>query len=404
MAEDKKDLLTQVSQELDKHRDALGKKYDEAIKEIKNSGDISAEAKKQLDLAMIEQTKLINQVKEMKAQLDEVEQKSVRNGGQAADAPRSIGEQVIANEGLKPFAAAKGSGQRISIPVKNTTTSTGFKPTTAPSILQPDMQPLLQRLRQRLFVRDLLSQGRTTSPVIAWVQQTGFTNAARVVSEGTAKPYSDIAFTTKFTPVTTLAHMFKASKQILDDFAQLQSLIDLELRYGLKYIEEQELLFGDGSGIHLHGIVPVATAYHHEFTVPLQNSIDDIRLAVLQSQLARIPASGIVLHYTDWARIELLKDTLGRYLFGNPQSDLTPSLWGLPVAPTEITAMLGKFLTGPFQGGAQIFDREDSNVVISTENSDDFEKNLISIRCEERLALAVYRPEGFIYGAMTVTT
>jgi hypothetical protein len=40
--------------------------------------------------------------------------------------------------------------------------------------------------------------------------------------------------------------------------------------------------------------------------------------------------------------------------------------------------------------------------VISTENADDFEKNMISIRCEERLALAVKRPEAFIYGSFTV--
>jgi len=39
--------------------------------------------------------------------------------------------------------------------------------------------------------------------------------------------------------------------------------------------------------------------------------------------------------------------------------------------------------------------------VISTENADDFEKNMISIRCEERLALAVKRPEAFIYGSFT---
>lgn len=404
MADDTKELLTQVSQQLDKHRDELGKKYDAAIAEIKNSGDISAEAKKQLDLSIIEHNKLVNQVKELKAQLDEVEQKSVRGGGGGAEPILSIGEQLVRNEGLKPFATNVQGGRRISIPVKNTTTSTGLVPTTAPKVVQPDQAPMVPLLHRRLFVRDLLTPGRTTSPAIFWVQQTGFTIAARVVSEGTAKPYSDIAFTTKITPVATIAHMFKASKQVLDDFVQLQSLVDSEMRYGLKFAEEQEFLFGDGTGIHLLGIVPQATAYHHEFTVPLMNSIDDIRLAVLQSQLARIPASGIVLHYTDWARIELLKDTLGRYLFGNPQQALTPRLWGLPVVETEITAMLGKFLTGPFQGGAQIFDREDMNVVISTENSDDFEKNLISVRCEERAALAVYRPEGFIYGAMTVTT
>ncbi|WP_367672854.1 phage major capsid family protein, partial [Serratia symbiotica] len=39
---------------------------------------------------------------------------------------------------------------------------------------------------------------------------------------------------------------------------------------------------------------------------------------------------------------------------------------------------------------------------ISTENADDFEKNMISIRCEERVALAVKRPEAFVTGAFTV--
>ncbi|WP_218662219.1 phage major capsid protein, partial [Enterobacter cloacae] len=68
---------------------------------------------------------------------------------------------------------------------------------------------------------------------------------------------------------------------------------------------------------------------------------------------------------------------------------------------TEAAAFQGKFLTGAFNAGAQIFDREDANVVISTENADDFEKNMISIRCEERLALAVKRPEAFVYGSFS---
>lgn len=273
----------------------------------------------------------------------------------------------------------------------------------ADGVVEPQRLPGIDALpKQRLFIRDLIAPGRTSAPAIFWVQQTGFTNAAKVVPEGTAKPYSDIEFATQITPVTTIAHMFKASKQILDDFAQLQSTVDAEMRYGLKYVEEQEILFGDGTGAHLKGIVPQASAFAAEFTVDQQNGIDDLRLAMLQAQLARFPASGHVLHFIDWAKIELTKDTLGRYILANPSSLTGPTLWGLPVVATETAAFQGKFLTGAFNAAAQLFDREDANVVISTENADDFEKNMISIRCEERLALAVKRPEAFIYGSFTV--
>ena len=47
--------------------------------------------------------------------------------------------------------------------------------------------------------------------------------------------------------------------------------------------------------------------------------------------------------------------------------------------------------------GAQVFDRWDARVETGYVN-DDFTKNLVTILAEERLALAVYRPEAFIYG------
>ena len=58
----------------------------------------------------------------------------------------------------------------------------------------------------------------------------------------------------------------------------------------------------------------------------------------------------------------------------------------------------GEFLTGAFSFAAQIFDRMDIEVLLSTENDKDFETNQISIRAEERLAFAVYRPEAFVTG------
>ena len=61
----------------------------------------------------------------------------------------------------------------------------------------------------------------------------------------------------------------------------------------------------------------------------------------------------------------------------------------------------GKFLTGAFSFAAQVFDRMDIEVLLSSENVDDFEKNMVSIRAEERLGLAVYRPEAFVKGDLT---
>jgi HK97 family phage major capsid protein len=61
---------------------------------------------------------------------------------------------------------------------------------------------------------------------------------------------------------------------------------------------------------------------------------------------------------------------------------------------------VGKFLTGAFKLGAQIFDQWTSRIEVGFQN-DDFVRNKVTILGEERLALAVYRPEGFIYGNVT---
>lgn len=396
------ELLKQVTASLDKASSEFSKKAEDALKEAKNAGSLSTETKAAVDKLATEFNSLNMAREKLQAQLGEVEQTlaSLPTRTSQAERVKSAGEEVAAYEPLKAFAQSMEGGRRISVPVPRA----ALLSTDVPAgVVEPMRLPGIDsKPKQRLFIRDLIAPGRTTSPAIFWVQMTGFTNAARVVAEGTAKPYSDIQFATKVTPVATIAHMFKASKQILDDFTQLQSTVDAEMRFGLKYAEEQEILFGDGTGVHLHGIVPQASAFSPAFQVENQTGIDDLRLAMLQAQLARIPATGHVLHFIDWAKIELTKDTLGRYILANPLGLAGPVLWGLPVVATEVPAFQGKFLTGSFQYGAQLFDREDANVVISTENADDFEKNMISIRCEERAALAVKRPEAFIYGTFTV--
>ncbi|HHQ6553284.1 TPA: phage major capsid protein [Serratia fonticola] len=396
---DVNDILKKVTASIEEATGKFNAKAEDALKEAKKAGELSAKTKDTVDKMALEFNALTAAEKTLKAALGELEQHVANMPlANALKVTETLGQVVISSEALKTFAASVEGGRRLNIPVNAALLSTDV----AEGVVEPMRLPGIDvPPKQRLFIRDLIAPGRTTSPAIFWVQQTGFTNAAKVIPEGTPKPYSDIEFATKITPVTTIAHMFKASKQIMDDFAQLQSTIDTEMRFGLKYVEEQEILFGDGTGVHLHGIVPQAEDFNPAFQVAQQNGIDELRLAMLQAQLARFPASGHVLHFTDWAKIELTKDTLGRYILGNPSALAGPTLWGLPIVETEIAAFLGKFLTGAFNAAAQLFDREDANVVISTENTDDFEKNMISIRCEERLALAVKRPEAFIYGTFT---
>lgn len=389
------DTLKSVSNDLARVSDDLSRKAEAALTEAKNSGTLSAETKAEVDKLITAQTAGTAAVEKITARLEDLEKKGARRGG-SEERALSVGAQFIGHERMQGISSGSiQANQNLSIPVRNALLSSGV----AEGVVEPQRLPGIDVMpKRRLFVRDLIAPGRTTSPAIFWVQQTGFTNNAAVVPEGTKKPESSITFATKITPVVTIAHIFKASKQILDDFAQLQSMVDAEMEYGLKYVEEQEFLFGAGGAGNIEGIVPQASAFAPAFAPERRSKIDDLRLAVLQAQLARMPVDGFVLHSIDWAEIELTKTVDGAYVMANPAQIMGPTIWGKPVVETEEPEFEGEFLAGAFRTAAQVFDREDANVVIATTNTDDFEKNMISIRCEERTALAVKRPEAFVTG------
>lgn len=401
-------LVKELTEKFTAKSDELTKEAAKAFGELKEKGALITETKAAVDKLILEQTTAVGELNKASARMIGIEQELARRPGGAGNgtaAYKSIGGQVAADEKMKTFAADKTRG-KYRFEAKAAITSVDLPVIDGtPNVVPPMVVPgTLVQPKQRLFVRDLIPVGQTESPAVFYVRQTGFTNAARPVTEGQKKPESTITYDSKIVGVQTIAHTFKSSKQILDDFKQLRTDIDREMRYGLKYAEEQEVLLGDGEGVHLHGIVPQASAFASAFEVLHHNMIDDLRLAILQSQLARLPATGIVMHFIDWAKVELTKNDSGDYIFANPLRLAGTNLWGLPVVPTEIEEFEGNFLTGAFGGGAQIYDREVINVEIATENNDDFEKNMITGRCEERIALAVFRPEAFIFGPYTNPT
>lgn len=366
-------------------------------KEIARTGEMHAETRLKVD-------ELLSKQGELSARLQEAEQRLVNasNGGRnQAERQKSAGELVVGSDQMEGVNASFRGSRRVSVPRAAITSA----PASGGALVGADRRPeIIMPPERRLTIRDLIAPGTTDSNAIEYVRETGFTNNAAAVAEGGAKPYSDLVFELVNAPVRTLAHLFKASRQILDDSSALQSYIDARARYGLLTVEEQQLLYGNGTGANLQGLMTLAETYAAPggIVVTGEQRIDRLRLALLQAELSEFPADGIVLNPIDWAAIELTKDGEGRYIVGQPQEGTAARLWNRPVVATQAMQQ-DEFLTGAFRLGAQIFDRMDVEILISTENDKDFENNMVTIRAEERLAFAVYRPEAFVTGALTVT-
>ena len=252
-------------------------------------------------------------------------------------------------------------------------------------------------------VRDLFPTRTTTAAVIEYFRMTGFTNNAAAVAERdggafAAKPQSSFTFVGEQAPVRTLAHWEAAHRNVLADEPQLRSIIDNELLYGLRLQEDEQILNGDGIGENLTGIMETSGIQTYDWSdgVLKDNKADALRRAATLSFLAYYEPTGIVLHPNDWEDIELSKDDNGQYLVAvSVALGGEPRLWRIPVVDTPAMTE-GKALVGAFGTGAQLYDREQASIRISEQHADFFVRNAIVILAEQRLALAVKRPEAFV--------
>jgi HK97 family phage major capsid protein len=163
--------------------------------------------------------------------------------------------------------------------------------------------------------------------------------------------------------------------------------------------EDEQILNGSGTGENLTGILQTSGIQSYDKSdsgVATDNYADAIRRAATLSFLAYYEPTGVVMHPNDWERIELSKDVNGQYLVAvSVAMGGEPRLWRLPVVDTPAIAE-GTGLVGAFGSGAQLYDREQASIRISEQHSDFFVRNAIVILAEQRLAMAVKRPEAFV--------
>lgn len=335
-------------------------------------------------------------VEGVKAELADLQQKLARMtfaGGGAAPTP-TWGQEFTEAKGTEVKSLSEVNQGRVSLNVKATLT-TGA--TSGGSLDVPTRDQTVLLPKQRLTVRDLLTVLSISTGAVEYATQTRAPTAAGMVPEGGAKPESAIDWELRTTASKVIAHWVKASRQILEDLPQLRDLIDTEMRYGLAIKEEQQLLSGDGTGANLMGMIPSATAYSDPLDLTQPNEIDTVGTAILQTAMADFPANGIIMHPADWWRMRLLKDNEGKYILGDPQAVVQPSLFGLPVVVTKAMAV-DRFLVGDFTAAGTLYDRWQPRVETGYVN-DDFTRNLVTVLAEERVAFAVKQPTALTYGS-----
>lgn len=373
--------------------------------EVKKFETLTTKGNDKLTEVATDAKKATEAVAEFKASLLEVQQKLAHKPGADNEPEDSVGSLFIKSDEFKN-AVKNGQYRTGSVNVGAMHRKTAIINIVGQNQpLVPDMRVpgIIMPATRRLTIRDLLPQLRTDSNLVQFAKENVFTNSAALQfnspdsKEGVAKAESGITFTLSNAPVETIAHGIPASRQILADAQGLSGYIDSRLMYGLKLVEETQILTGDGTGGNLSGLNANATAYNR--SVSNDTMLDCLLKAMLQAALSEYSATGMVLNPIDWTQIQLLKDTQGRYLFGNPQDTNAPRIWGLPVVGTN-SQTAGQFLVGAFALAAAIWDRQDATVQIFDQHDDYPIKNMVLILCEERMAITVYRAAALIKGSL----
>jgi HK97 family phage major capsid protein len=394
------DDLRTARTELTKQQGELKDAHAEVMKSITTGVKLDKETQDNIDKAIATANDQATIVKDVAQKLEDI-QKSV-------DAQKTIpflsaGGQILKQlEGnLKESLAKLRDREQGKLVIKDVinsgSVSTGMK-------REPYIDSLVSMERQPLRLISLLTTIPVQTDSVKFGKQTLRTNAARIVAEGTPKPYSEYKWENDTAIIEVLAHLSKLSLQALADAPRLAAEVEAEMEFGLALAEEWEVINGDGSTGHLSGLIHNATAYAIPAgmdTDGVLTPVDRLRVAMLQIHLAYAVPDGHVLNPINMAEIDLQRrdpDGSGGYLYSAPDENTGVSrLWRLPTVETP-TIAVDKFLTGAFKYSAHLYRRQGSTVQISTENDKDFENNEATMRCESRLGLGVRRPYGIVYG------
>lgn len=267
---------------------------------------------------------------------------------------------------------------------------------------------IVKQITQRPTVATWLGAGAIAGTAITYFIEKVWDNEAngafKTVAENAKKPgltppdYEEVTETLK-----KIAGWVKLSMEMAEDYDFIVSEINNRLLFQLLLAEEDQLLNGDGAGTNIKGLlnregVQVATS------ASKAANFDELYKA-LQSVFTKtgLRPDGIIINPADYQDFRLAKDANGQYFaggpfqgpYGNGEVMGEPNLWGVPTIQTTAIPK-GTVLLGAGKAAATVYRKGGIRVEASNVDGEDFTHNRFTILAEERLTLAVRRPDAFV--------
>jgi HK97 family phage major capsid protein len=253
---------------------------------------------------------------------------------------------------------------------------------------------------RQFHVRSILPQGSTSSDVVRYIKESGYSDGSATKNEGATLGQSDFDMQAVSTPIEKIGAYFRISEEMMDSTPQLSSYLSARAPEKLLAVEDTQLIDGNGSAPNLTGIYTNATAFSaggFANAVESANEFDCITVALNQLGLANYNADYILMNPTDFHKILLLKSSQNEYLVKNWQEGLVPRIAGVPViATTAITS--DKYLLGNFAQGAQFWVKDNVSLGFFREDGTNVRDGFVTVRIQERVACTPYLPNAFVAG------
>ena len=298
----------------------------------------------------------------------------------------TLGENFV--EAVK--AANIGKRFDVNAPAFKAATDTQTSPAGAVGFATTYDRNVVTGARTPLVIRDLFGAEQISGSTLVYLVEGALQGAPAVTTEGAEKPQIHFADPTpKTVSLAKIACHIKESDEYINDYAFLASAINGRLLYELGLVEQGKLVTD-----------LLATSGIQTGTYAATGTATDIADAILQAAMdvqaqTGFAADAIVMNPADWYILRVGKDGDDRYYGGGYFGEQSvPNIWGIPVTVSaSVTA--GTVIVSAFKTCASVVTNGGVSVEAVNTNEDDFVKNLMTIRAEERMALAVRRPAGF---------